>query len=374
MAGRRPSRFTAFAAATGEAYHRRRPPGKGRIRPRGVLGRRRVRLSIENVAPLERLRYSAATNTAEARGVRDVSTDDPSEGKVIDGRYLLGPELGRGGHGIVFRAVDSQTQDAVAVKVLRQQIADDPQFAVRLWREAQALRMLWGESVVRVHRFGNDNEGNVYMVMELLEGETLTSHLEDLEGFGDRMSAYEVLRCLDPIARALHTAHTKGIIHRDVKPANIFRVSSEHGGGVRLMDFGLAKTLGTEQLTQVGMIAGSPSYIAPELWRAEAFDHRVDVYSFAAVVFRCLGGRVPFSATDNMQLFLKVLKDDRPKLTPLRPELPPTIDGWVARALAANCDQRYSHISVMWNDLLRIVMSGSGPSADRVRATFHLPS
>ncbi|MFT3775611.1 MAG: serine/threonine-protein kinase [Minicystis sp.] len=194
---------------------------------------------------------------------------DPKSGDTIDGRYLLGKELGRGGHGVVFRAVDTQTNEGVAVKVLRQNIAEDPQYAVRLWREAQSLRLLWGESVVRVHGFGNDVEGFVYMVMELLEGETLEDHLTDVEGFGDRMSSFEVLRTLDPVARALHTAHGKGIIHRDVKPANIFRVSPEAGGGVRLMDFGLVKIAGAEQLTQVGMIAGSPSYIAPEVWRAQ---------------------------------------------------------------------------------------------------------
>src|SRR4051812_37182258 len=171
---------------------------------------------------------------------------DPQPGDTIDGRYLLGGEIGRGGHGVVFRAQDLQTNEQVAVKVLRQNISEDPQYAVRLWREAQSLRMLWDESVVRVHRFGHDTGGSVYMVMELLEGETLDEHLADLESFGDRMSAFEVLRSLDPVARALHTAHSKGIIHRDVKPANIFRLTPELGNGVRLMDFGLVKMQGAE--------------------------------------------------------------------------------------------------------------------------------
>jgi serine/threonine-protein kinase len=302
-----------------------------------------------------------------------VADDDPREGDTIDSRYVLGSELGRGGHGVVFRAVDTQSNEPVAVKVLRQNISEDPQYAVRLWREAQSLRMLWGESVVRVHRFGHDAQGFVYMVMELLEGETLDQYLRELEGFGDRMSAFEVLRTLDPVARALHTAHSKGIIHRDVKPANIFRVIDEQGGGVRLMDFGLVKMQGAEQLTQVGMIAGSPSYIAPEVWRAQEFDHRIDVYSLGAVVFRCLAGRVPFSSPNNLELFMKVLKDPRPKLSPLRPELSPEIDAWVATALAVNRDQRYPYVSVMWNELLRVVMASSGPSAARARATFRLP-
>jgi len=302
-----------------------------------------------------------------------VSGQDPKEGDTIDGRYLLGPELGRGGHGVVFRAVDTQSGDPIAVKVLRHNISDDPQYAVRLWREAQSLRMLWGESVIRVHRFGHDDEGYVYMVMELLEGQTLEEHLFELEAFGDRMSSFEVLRCLDPVARALHTAHNKGIIHRDVKPANIFLVVPEMGGGVRLMDFGLVKMQGAEQLTQVGMIAGSPSYIAPEVWRAQEFDHRIDVYSLAAVVFRCLSGRVPFSAPSNLELFMKVLKDPRPRLSEERPDLSPEIDQWLSRAFAIDVNQRYPWVPVMWNELIRVVMSGSSPSAAKARATFRLP-
>src|SRR5262249_2601295 len=161
----------------------------------------------------------------------------------------------------------------------------------------------------------------VYMVMELLEGETLSDHLADVESYGDKMSAFEVLRRLDPIARALHTAHSKGLIHRDVKPANIFCIADDRGGGVRLMDFGLVKIAGAGGLAQVGMVAGSPSYVAPELWLGDTFDHRIDVYSLAAVVFRCLAGQTPFVAENPLQLFLKVTKEPRPKLTAFRRDL-----------------------------------------------------
>jgi serine/threonine protein kinase len=121
------------------------------------------------------------------------------------------------------------------------------------------------------------------------------------------------------------------------------------------------------------MIAGSPSYIAPEVWRAQEFDHRIDVYSLAAVIFRCLAGRVPFSAPTNLELFMKVLKDPRPRLYPERPEMSPEIDQWLARALHVDRDQRYAYVPVMWNDLIRIVMNGSSPSAAKARATFRLP-
>src|SRR5262249_14438153 len=159
--------------------------------------------------------------------------------------------------------------------------------------------------------------------MELLEGETLDQHLFELESFGDRMSAYQLLMTLDPIARALHMAHSKGIIHRDIKPSNIFLMAPDVGGGVRLMDFGLAKIAGAEQLTEVGMIAGSPSYIAPEMWRSEPFDHRADIYSLAAVIFRALSGRPPFQAPSTLDIFIAATTEPRPKLSPIRPDLSP---------------------------------------------------
>jgi eukaryotic-like serine/threonine-protein kinase len=299
---------------------------------------------------------------------------DPKPGDVIDSRYQLIEEIGRGGHGLVFKAFDNQRNEEVALKILNQNVAEDPQYTVRLWREAQSLAALWGSSVVRVYGYGTDAHGFVYMSMELLHGDTLQQHLNDVELFGDRMSAFSVLETLDPVARALHTAHSKGIIHRDVKPANIVVIYPEFGGGTRLMDFGLAKVHGSMQLTQAGMVAGSPSYISPEVWRAQPFDHRIDVYSFAAVIYRTFAGHPPFSGDSLVDVLMAATMGKRPKLSPLRPELPPAVDEWVERALAINADERYPYISSMWNDLIRIVMGASGPSSARARTAFSLPN
>ena len=295
------------------------------------------------------------------------------EGETLDGRYQLGEELGRGGHGVVYRAKDLQTGADVAVKRLHKPIKDDPTFAARLFREAQSLASLWGTTVVRVHAFGTDPAGAVYMVTELLEGESFAAHLEDLELFGDRLSSYNLLTLLDPIARALHTAHSLGVIHRDLKPANLFLVSPEHGGGVRIMDFGVAQILGAEALTGADKLTGSPSYLAPEVWRTGPLDHRADVYSFGAVIFRALAGRPPFVGASTEDLFMAAMSAPRPQLSPLRPDLSPEVDAWVERALAIEPDQRYPYISTLWNDLIRVMMNGKGPSADRVRQTFRLP-
>jgi serine/threonine protein kinase len=299
---------------------------------------------------------------------------DPKPGDVIDGRYQLLAEIGRGGHGLVFRARDAQSGQEMALKILNQNVVEDPQYTVRLAREAQSLAALWGSSVVQVYGFGTDQSGFVYMAMELLQGQTLHEHLNELEDFGDRMSAFAVLEVLDPVARALHTAHSKGIIHRDIKPANIFLIFPENGGGTRLMDFGLAKVHGSMALTQAGMVAGSPSYISPEVWRAQPFDHRIDVYSFAAVIFRTLAGHPPFSGETLVDVLMAATMGPRPQLSALRPELPPNVDRWVERALAIKADDRYPYVSSMWNDLIRIVMDGRGPSSIRARSAFSLPS
>ncbi len=303
-----------------------------------------------------------------------MSAGDPKPGDVIDKRYRLVSEIGRGGHGLVFHAVDQEQSLDVALKILSQSISEDPQYTVRLWREAQSLQALWGSSVVRVFGFGTDEEnGFVYMAMELLEGETLADHLRGLEGFGDRMSAFRVLETLDPVARALHAAHARGIIHRDIKPSNIILLHAEAGGGTRLMDFGLAKIQGSMELTQAGMVAGSPSYIAPEIWRAQPFDHRIDVYSFAAVLYRAFAGVPPFVGESMVDILMSATMGERPLLTPLRPDLPPAIDAWIRKGLAIEQNDRYDYVTTMWNDLIRVVMDGSGPSAEKARQNFQLP-
>ena len=283
-------------------------------------------------------------------------------GDRVQDRYLLQNELGRGGHGVVFRAIDESTNTPVAVKVLNGDTADQDQYVLRLWREAQSLAALWGTSVVQVHEFDTDPRGFVYMVMELLEGEPLDEHLYELESFGDLMSPARVIEVLEPVAHALGVAHQKGIIHRDIKPPNLFLVDPLLGGGTRLMDFGLAKTPDFEEITDVGMIAGSPSYIAPEIWKSHPFDHRIDSYSFAAVAFRMLAGRPPFTAQSTLQLYELATTAARPRLTDFRPELASAVDGWVDQALAIEARNRYPDMRTTWDQFLSALTQSDTPS------------
>jgi serine/threonine protein kinase len=279
---------------------------------------------------------------------------ETTETRVVDGRYQLGRVLGRGGHGIVYAATDLETGIEVALKFLHDNVAIDPQYNIRMLREAQVMAALAGTSAIRVYGLRTTAEGALYLVMELLSGADLDDYLGEIEAVGQRLSVHLLFDLLDPIVDTLEAAHSRGIVHRDLKPANIFVLES---GGVRLLDFGLAKVLAASPLTNDGMIAGSPSYIAPEVWRGNprALDHRIDVYSLGAITFRALGGKVPFAGRSLIEKFQLATTGDRPSLYADRPDLPPEIDTWVEQALAIDPDMRFHQVRGMWNALRAVL-------------------
>ena len=188
----------------------------------------------------------------------------PVDRRVVDNRYELISVIGRGGHGIVYRALDLESGVEVAIKFLHDSVAIDPQYNIRMLREAQVMAALAGTSAIRIYGLRTTMEGALYLVMELLFGEDLDEYLLEIETVGQRLPVHHLFDLLDPIVDTLEAAHQRGIVHRDLKPGNIFVLAS---GGVRLIDFGLAKVMAASPLTQDGMVAGSPSYIAPEVWR-----------------------------------------------------------------------------------------------------------
>ncbi len=286
----------------------------------------------------------------------------PRVGEVLDSRYRLIAKVGAGAYGVVFRARDLETRDEVAVKLLKGETGKDPALSVRFEREAMAMARLRGTSAVYVHRLGHLEDGSAYIVMEMLYGTELEEFLSRAEKQGGRLKREHTLSLLRPIAQTLDAAHKQSIVHRDLKPSNIFIVDPAHGGGVRLMDFGLAKLLDANSLTAEGMVAGTPSYIAPESWRGDPhkLDHRIDVYSLGVIVFRCLAGRVPYPSKSMLDLCRWAQTGERPSLTAVRKSLPPKIDDWVQKALAIDPEKRFQSISELWVSLEAIL--GSGPS------------
>jgi serine/threonine-protein kinase len=271
----------------------------------------------------------------------------------VAGRYQLVSLLGRGGQGAVYRGRELLGHDDVAIKVLDDALAIDPSSHQRIQREAQALQLLEGTAAVRVKDQLIAPDGAFFLVMELLRGSDFESYLQAIERRGQHIGLDVLVRLLQPIVATLDRAHAHAMVHRDVKPANIFVVDEEQGPGVRLLDFGFAKFKNLKTLTETGFIAGSPSYLAPEAWRgASGVDHRADIYGLGAVIFRALSGVPPFSSDDMLDLFQMATDSPRPSLHALRRELPAGVDEWVAQALAIDPGKRFSNIVAMWNALL----------------------
>ncbi|MEB2313499.1 MAG: serine/threonine-protein kinase [Sorangiineae bacterium] len=281
-------------------------------------------------------------------------------GQLIAGRYRLEQVVGRGGHSVVYRARDLEGGRDVAVKVLHESIAEDPEYTVRMVREQRVTAALTGTAAVRVLSLRTNARGVVCLVMELLEGQDLDEYLAACEARGERLSVAELVRLLGPIVDTLELAHLRGIVHRDLKPGNLFVLSERRG--VRLLDFGLAKAPGARALTRDGMLIGSPSYIAPEIWRGELdADERLDVYSLGAIIFRALAGRVPFEGATLREKLTLVTSAPRPSLCALRPDLPSEVDEWVAQALAVEQGERFRRVRAMWN-ALAVALDAAEPS------------
>jgi serine/threonine-protein kinase len=280
-----------------------------------------------------------------------------SSGDIIEKRYRILGKVGAGAHGVVYRARDLETRGEVALKFLSAGIGLDPEYSRRLEREAVAMARLRGTSAVYVHGFRLHHDGMTYIVMEMLHGKNLEQFLKAAEKVGGRMKVAKMLELLRPVADTLEAAHAQGIVHRDLKPANLFVVDREHGGGVRLLDFGLVKLMGAESLTLGGTVAGTPSYIAPEAWSGNprVLDQRIDVYSLGVIVFRALAGHVPYRARSLPLLMMWAQKGERPSLRALRPKLPEAIDAWVQKALAIEPKARFQTVRKMWDELERIV-------------------
>ncbi|WP_437588006.1 serine/threonine-protein kinase [Sorangium sp. So ce1000] len=338
---------------------------------------------------------------------------------VIDGRYQLIEVVGQGGHGVVYRALDQQTGAHVAVKYLRPEFASDPALKARLRREARAMGELADTSATQVFAFSEAPDGTLYIVMEFLKGSDLETTLRQLEARNQRLPLDELHELFRPIVDTLDAAHARGIVHRDLKPANIFVLDCDTGvpsstsprsaparaippapadgaqvraagdgaqgraagdgaqgragaaarGRVRLLDFGLVKVMQADPLTREGAIPGSPSYIAPEVWkgRPQEIDHRIDIYSLGAVLFRVLAGRVPFAGASRVDILLAAARGPRPSLHALRPDLPPEVDAWIARALAVVPEERFQDVRALWSALGPILDRAARAGGDEIR-------
>lgn len=270
---------------------------------------------------------------------------------VADDRYELIQVVGEGGFGRVYRGLDRRSGERVAVKVLSPEATADPERIERMVREQQAMVSLAGQGTVGARDLCKLPSGQLCLVMEWLEGEDLEQHLERLEKDANRLSHDRLLNVVSSVANTLDRAHQIGIVHRDIKPGNIFL--PDDGSEVRILDFGLSRMRWSKTLTQGGMVMGSPSYIAPETWLGDSnqLDHRVDLYALGVIVFRAVSGQLPFPARSLAEQLQLATHAPRPSLRRWRPDLGPGIDRWAAKALAVDPDERFQSGRELYLDL-----------------------
>ena len=280
-------------------------------------------------------------------------------GEVVGDRYRLVSVLDRGGQAAVYRAVDLRMGDEVAIKVVTPPKKADAAWRERMLREVHALTVLSGTAAVRVYHQVWGSDGTLFLVMELLRGANLETCLDAAKARSQQLSYADLQPIIEPVVSTLETAHGAGILHRDLKPGNIF---VQNDGSVRLLDFGFAKFLRMRSVTLAGHIAGSPSYIAPECWRetTESLDQRIDVYGLSAVMFRALAGRPPFVGDSVIQIMRQCSSAPRPSLHALRPDLPPAVDDWVKAALAIERDERFVTVRASWRALTAVLAPTNG--------------
>ncbi len=275
------------------------------------------------------------------------------------GGYRVLKLLGAGGMGMVYQAEDVHLQRTVALKVMKPDVAKNPTARERFLREARAAAKLKSDHVVNIYQVGEDNQ-TVFLAMEFLQGMSLDDWLKK-----DRTPTLtQAARIGRQIALGLADAHACGLIHRDIKPGNIW-LDSHHQGRVKLLDFGLARGNAEEiHLTQSGAIVGTPAYMAPEQARGEHVDHRVDLFSLGVVLYRLTTGQLPFRGDNTMSILTSLALDVPRTPREINPDIPPRMATLVERLLAKDREQRPATAKAVADELAALEREAPHPAED----------
>ena len=286
------------------------------------------------------------------------------------GQYRIVEKIGEGGMGVVYRAHDTRLNRAVAIKILRSDVAKNPDRLARFQREALLLAALNHPNIAAI--YGLEEQGEqVFLVLELVEGETLARRIS--RGAVETRDAIDIAR---QIARAMEEAHEKGIIHRDLKPGN---VKVTPGGVIKVLDFGLAKALsgdnssGDEQMTREWMVLGTPAYMSPEQGRGAAVDGAADIWAFGCVLFEMLTGISPFGESTPTDVSTAVLHGETPWAS-LAPAAPPSLRALVKSCLERNPRNRLRHIRDACLLLDAAATEGGSSVTDVARGPARVPA
>ena len=260
---------------------------------------------------------------------------DPFVGKVIDGRYEIQARIGEGGMGVVYKARQTTIDRVIALKMLNAQVAGDPTWVQRFANEARACSRLQHPNTIRMFDFGQTPDGRLFMTMEFLDGLSLRDALAK-----GPLAPHRVVKILNQCCASLAEAHSIGIIHRDIKPDNVFLLNmAGQPDFVKLLDFSVAKLLeGDRMKTQAGVVFGTPQYMSPEQGRGLPLDARSDLYALGILAFEMLTGSVPFHDDNPMTVIQMHLHAAVP---PLPQSIPYPVQQIVRRALEKEPSRRY---------------------------------
>jgi serine/threonine-protein kinase len=320
-------------------------------------------MSGTKVRPVEAVTEVNCTDVV--RSARSATAEAPLCIGSEVGDYVVEAVLGEGGNGLVYAVADRAMQRRLAMKVLRPELSASPVMLTRFVREAEAIRRIGHPNVVTIHEFGELAPGRPYYVMELLEGRDLKAHLEA----NGRLSPEAVLELLEPICRAVQAAHDVGIVHRDIKASNVFIAEQAGQRVVKLLDFGIAKSLSGNEaqgLTEPGARLGTAHNMAPEQVRGEPVDARTDIYALGVLLHQLLTGRHPFVASEPHEVALLHLEAPAPRPSALAPGAA-ALDALVLRCLEKQPERRFRSPGDLLLALTRAVR-GQPVSGDRALA------
>jgi serine/threonine protein kinase/tetratricopeptide (TPR) repeat protein len=263
-------------------------------------------------------------------------------GRTIS-HYQILERLGEGGMGVVYKAEDTRLKRTVALKFLPTSLTCDPQARQRLVHEAQAASALQHNNVCVVHDIDETADGQMFLVMEFLEGEPLNKNIER-----GPLKVDDALSIAIQVAQGLVRAHEHGIVHRDIKPGNIIVTND---GVAKVVDFGLARLSGATMLTKAGTSLGTLAYMSPEQTRGETADRRSDIWALGVVLYEMIVGKGPFTGEYENVIVYEIANTDPPPVTSLRTGVPMDLERVITKAMAKSPDERYQHVDEMLVDL-----------------------
>jgi len=266
-------------------------------------------------------------------------------GKTVS-HYKILDKIGEGGMGVVYKAEDTKLKRTVALKFLPKELTRDEEAKQRFIQEAQAASALEHNNICNIHEIDETDDGQTFIVMACYEGETLKEMI--------KRGPLKIEKALDiatQVAKGLHEAHEKGIVHRDIKSANIMVTEK---GQVKIMDFGLAKLAGQTKLTKEGTTLGTIAYMSPEQARGEEVDQRTDIWSLGVVLYEMVTGKLPFESEYDQAVVYSILNEEPEPITDLRSRVPTQLEQIVFKALAKNPEGRYQHADELLSDLRRV--------------------